>query len=205
MNWKKRLLFVALIVVVGTGVPALGWAATPSKDTKAPMPPPPPPPKVFEDGTPWEPVDQVAALKRAQEVPELVQKVVQESPSTRKLRLGKNAPTLKDMPYRYLVLDSPVLKKKTEPYGDLYGPVRFMHMKHASVINDCTECHHYKPDAPDASETTKCSACHQDAFNPEFPERLGLKAAYHQQCIECHEHIRSQSAHDAHREGHLLE
>ena len=37
-----------------------------------------------------------------------------------------------------------------------------------------------------ALETTRCSACHQDAFNPDHPERIGLKAAYHLQCMQCH-------------------
>jgi octaheme c-type cytochrome (tetrathionate reductase family) len=181
----KRVGSITLVWLVASGlISALTWAATP-----APQPPPgtpPPPPKVFEDGTPWEPVDQVAAMKRAGEIPKLVRKVVEEAPTARKYRMGKDVPTLKDMKHRYMVLDSPILKKKTEPYGDLYGPVRFMHMKHASVLNDCLDCHHYKPDEPDALETTKCSACHQDAFNPELPERIGLKAAYHEQCMGCH-------------------
>jgi len=186
MNWKNGLLPCIFFLAVG------GFLLTQRGETGAATGgkgPPPPPPKVLEDGTPWEPVDQVAALERAHKVPELVRKIVEEPPSLRRLRLGENAPGLKDMKHRYLVLDSPILKKRTKPYGDLYGPVRFMHMKHATVINNCMECHHYKPDAPeasDASETTKCSACHQEAFNPEFPDRLGLKAAYHQQCMDCH-------------------
>ena len=61
-----------------------------------------------------------------------------------------------------------------------------MHMKHAKVVRDCIECHHYRPDDPDASETTGCSACHQDAFSEKVPDRIGLKAAYHQQCMACH-------------------
>jgi hypothetical protein len=62
-----------------------------------------------------------------------------------------------------------------------------MHSKHAVVIKDCALCHHYRPlDADAASETTRCSACHQEPFQKDHPERLGLKAAYHQQCMECH-------------------
>jgi hypothetical protein len=69
---------------------------------------------------------------------------------------------------------------------DRYEPVRFMHAKHASQIQDCALCHHYRPLDESASETVRCSACHQEPFNADHPERLGLKAAYHQQCTDCH-------------------
>jgi hypothetical protein len=38
-------------------------------------------------------------------------------------------------------------------------------------------------------ETTRCSACHQEPFQKDHPERLGLKAAYHQQCMGCHKEM----------------
>ena len=61
-----------------------------------------------------------------------------------------------------------------------------MHAKHAAGAKDCAACHHYRPTDPNALETTRCSACHQEAFNPEHPERIGLKAAYHIGCMDCH-------------------
>jgi hypothetical protein len=61
-----------------------------------------------------------------------------------------------------------------------------MHAKHATVIKDCALCHHYRPVDESASETTRCSACHQEPFQKDHPERMGLKAAYHQQCMGCH-------------------
>ncbi len=33
-------------------------------------------------------------------------------------------------------------------------------------------------------------ACHQEAFRPDQPERLGLKAAFHQQCTGCHQEMK---------------
>ena len=132
-------------------------------------------------------MDQEAALRRAHEVVPLVTAVLEETASQRRARLGESAPNLKDQKHRYLVLDSPLLKEEGNAGGDLYGPVRFMHMKHAAVVGDCTECHHRRPADPRGSETARCSACHQEPFNPTTPERLGLKAAYHQQCMGCHQ------------------
>lgn len=73
--------------------------------------------------------------------------------------------------------------KKSE---DHYEPVRFAHKRHAALTQDCFQCHHLKPKDETALETTRCSACHQESFNSDHPERIGLKAAYHQQCMECH-------------------
>ena len=64
----------------------------------------------------------------------------------------------------------------------------FAHKRHAALINDCSKCHHFRPKDENALETTRCSACHQDSFNTgPSGTHIGLKAAYHQQCIECHQ------------------
>ncbi len=181
----KTIKIISIFLVVAIACSGIVLAGTPKKKKG----PPPPPPKIFPDGTPWKAVDQEAAIKRAHEVPELIKKVKMESPYERKQRLGKNIPSLADVPYRYMVLDSPILKGKKEPFSDLYAPVRFMHLKHAAVIGDCTKCHHYRPEDPNAPEIVKCSACHQKPFNPDMPERPGLKAAYHRQCMECHKTV----------------
>jgi len=175
----KHLTWMALVLWL-TGTAVFGAEAP-----KIPQPPKPPA-KVDENGNPWVAVDYVPALERAHKVPEKVSAVRQESPTLRKLRLGVNAPGFKDVTHRYLILDSPLLKDPKEPFNDLYQPVRFMHMKHAEVVGDCLACHHYRPAAEQASETTRCSACHQQAFDPVTPQRLGLKAALHQQCMDCH-------------------
>ncbi|MCG2763192.1 MAG: tetrathionate reductase family octaheme c-type cytochrome [Desulfarculaceae bacterium] len=198
---RKKFLTVWLVgVLVGLGLVLYAYqgpvAATPAAPAapkpfdpvaaakKWQQPPPPPPPKVNPDGTPWVPVDQVAALKRAHEVPPLVVKTLEETQRERRLRLGDKMPKMADMKYPYLVLDNPMVNKE----GDLYEAVRFMHKKHAAVLEgQCFTCHHAKPAAKDASETTRCVACHQSSFNPELPGRLGLKAALHRQCMGCHE------------------
>ena len=177
---KKHLILpiflsLALVLAVYRPAPAADQPKLPS-----------PPPKVFEDGTPWKAVDQEEAVKRAHEQVEPAGEVVIESPGERKLRLGAKQPGLSDMKHRYMVLDSPLLKNTEEPFNDQYGPVRFMHAKHAAELGDCLTCHHYRPADQKALETVRCSACHREPFNPEILGRPGLKAAYHQQCLNCH-------------------
>lgn len=130
----------------------------------------------------WIAPDQEAARKRAEEIVPFVDTVVQECRLCRQQRLREEGLGVKDITHNYFLLDSPIIQKRE----DHYGPVRFMHTKHAASIQDCAVCHHYRPTDPAAKETTRCAACHQDAFNPDYPERLGLKAAYHQQCMDCH-------------------
>ncbi len=68
---------------------------------------------------------------------------------------------------------------------NVYESVEFNHEKHASMSDmsgGCTNCHHY---APPTNKYPDCSECH-------LPEGLvgkiepGLKAAYHKQCMGCH-------------------
>lgn len=185
MRSGKTLLGSLFIVVAGCFV-MLGWAADAPK--KEPPALPKPPPRVFEDGAPWKAVDQEKAIKRASEVPSLIDDVRSETLHERRERLRDNPPTVKDMLYRYKLLDSPLLKPKDDPTGDLYAPVRFMHMKHATVVGDCLGCHHHGSADSSSSETLRCSACHQEAFSGGQPAgRPGLKGAYHQRCMGCHQ------------------
>ncbi len=131
----------------------------------------------------WTAPDQEQARDRAKEAVPFVKAYKDEHQIERKMRLLKEGLSLSDITDVYFLLDSPIIKKRE----DHYEPVRFAHKRHAALIQDCTKCHHYRPLNEAALETTRCSACHQDAFNPEHPERIGLKAAYHQQCMECHQ------------------
>jgi hypothetical protein len=133
--------------------------------------------------TDWFAPDQEAAKRRSQEVVPFVEAVMDECRLCRQQRLRDKGLGVNDQSESYFLLDSPIIRK-TE---DHYGPVRFMHAKHASETKDCALCHHYRPLDASASETTRCSACHQQPFQKDHPERLGLKAAYHQQCMGCHQ------------------
>ncbi len=80
---------------------------------------------------------------------------------------------------------------------NLYGPSEFTHKGHLEYAGSCTECHHHSP----ADEYLACGECHaarkiltpakgQNGVrdNDKFPS---LKAAYHQQCMNCHKEMES--------------
>ncbi len=102
-----------------------------------------------------------------------------------------------DQAPKVFILNSAIINK----YSDIYEPVRFMHAKHAHVLQDCTICHHRQP----REKTDKygrpvtmadlqrnkelpvaCSACHDIPFNPKVLNKPGLKGAYHRLCMDCH-------------------
>ena len=106
-------------------------------------------------------------------------------------------PSMIDAP-KLKILNSPVINK----YSDLYEPVRFMHSKHANVLRDCSICHHRIPreDGDKYGEPvtlaklqemkavpTDCANCHDHPFNPRQLHTPGLKGAYHQLCMDCHQ------------------
>jgi len=137
--------------------------------------------------TQWKAPDQDAAIARSKEIIPLVKEVVVEPPGVRSQRFIEEGFDIADIKHNYFWLDSPIIKK-TE---DMYRPVRFMHTKHAASVKDCTLCHHARPekaihDKARLDETLRCSACHQESFDPRMPERIGLKAAYHITCMDCH-------------------
>ena len=130
----------------------------------------------------WKAKDQEEARERAREAVPFVDAVVDECQLCRQQRLRDVGLGIKDIVHNYSLLESPIIKQRE----DHYGPVRFMHTKHAASIRDCALCHHARPADKAAKETVRCSACHQESFRTDHPERIGLKAAYHQRCIECH-------------------
>lgn len=130
----------------------------------------------------WKAPDQEKAVLRAKETVPFVDTVIDECLLCRQQRLRKQGLGTEDISNPYFLLDSPVIKAQE----DHYGPVRFMHAKHAVSTKDCAVCHHYRPAEENALETTRCSACHQESFRQDHPERIGLKAAYHLKCIKCH-------------------
>jgi octaheme c-type cytochrome (tetrathionate reductase family) len=132
----------------------------------------------------WVAPDQAAAMVRSRARPAYVEEVLDEDLPIRQQRLRKMGLDTADIEHGYLWLESPFVNT----FEDTYGSVRFMHSQHAASLGgDCAACHHYRPADPEASETVACSACHQTAFDREHRGRVGLKAAYHLQCMGCHE------------------
>jgi len=132
----------------------------------------------------WVAPDQAAAVELSHQTPVFVEDVQMEDLLLRQQRLRRIGLGIKDIEHSYLWLESPFVNT----FENTYGPARFMHSRHAAALGgDCAACHHYRPADTNASETVACKACHQEAFKPEHRGRIGLKAAYHLQCMGCHE------------------
>jgi hypothetical protein len=132
----------------------------------------------------WVAEDQKQARQRAMQEVEFVKDVLEESPTVRKQRLCKLGLGVEDIEHDYMLLKSPYVNS----YEDQYRPVRFMHTQHAvNYVDSCADCHHYRPAKEGASETVRCAACHQEPFKEDALDRVGLKAAYHLQCMGCHQ------------------
>lgn len=86
--------------------------------------------------------------------------------------------------------------------SDKFGPNLFNHRRHVASlmrrIQDdklaaafhsdpatlCTACHH---NSPASATPPPCSSCHATRISPEHPGKPALKAAYHLQCMGCHD------------------
>ena len=134
----------------------------------------------------WSAPDQEAAIAWAEQTVPFATDILDEDWLSRQQRLRDQGIGINVIDKTYFLLNSPIIKKQ----ADNNGPVRFMHARHAATVEDCSICHHYRPRDPAAKETTRCSACHQEPNHPDAPERIGLKAAYHQQCINCHKDMK---------------
>lgn len=114
----------------------------------------------------------------------------------------------------YYIMNSPLLNSRSDYYEPVRFSHR---SHDTFVNGNCVACHHRYSDDPedrlgmDFKEMHKdieiriggaCSACHDDLADKEFskcgvchvysneadyPARIGLKGAYHRQCIGCHE------------------
>jgi hypothetical protein len=83
-----------------------------------------------------------------------------------------------------------------------YGPVKMPHRKIVQTLSGnikdnmlaryyhrdentlCQGCHH---NSPAAKKPPGCASCHGRPFDERDPFKPGLMAAYHRQCMECHE------------------
>ncbi|MFW5739553.1 MAG: sulfate respiration complex hexadecaheme cytochrome HmcA [Myxococcota bacterium] len=115
-------------------------------------------------------------------------------PSLPPVQLEQLPPTSQDFPAE--------LTLEYMPGGD-YGPAKLPHRLiverldriarndglaarfHGNVETLCAGCHHH---SPVGMRPPKCASCHA-ADNEEVRDRPGLKAAFHRQCIECHQQM----------------
>jgi hypothetical protein len=73
-----------------------------------------------------------------------------------------------------------------------YGPVEFSHGYHAEMAGDCASCHHHSP----KGYTPACGECHEPIIVYHYDAvkkgpNVGLKGAYHGQCLGCHKEMES--------------
>lgn len=99
--------------------------------------------------------------------------------------------------------------------AEMYEPVSFDHSAHVAMVESCSMCHHHTTGSAPENET--CGRCHQEdeeassvacldcheskRFSAQYLSELeqnpllfhvgkpGLKGAYHQNCLGCHEKI----------------
>jgi hypothetical protein len=55
---------------------------------------------------------------------------------------------------------------------------------HKGTATLCEGCHHHSPASP---KPPQCASCHGRSSEALNLTRPGLKAAYHQQCLQCHD------------------
>ncbi len=131
----------------------------------------------------WTAVDQARAAARGAETADFVLEVKEESLTLRKHRLCRQGLGPEDIEQDFMLLNSPYVHTA----DDAYGPVRFMHTNHAAnLTTNCAACHHFRPADTAADEIVRCAACHQEPYTQPDKTRVGLKAAYHLQCLGCH-------------------
>lgn len=70
---------------------------------------------------------------------------------------------------------------KSEYLSIKYGPATAFHSVMSEKVS-CTTCHHNSGD-----EIHACKDCHDSPANPHDSTKPGLKAAYHERCISCHQ------------------
>jgi hypothetical protein len=58
----------------------------------------------------------------------------------------------------------------------------------------CSGCHHGSELQQAAVKAPKCSTCHNRSFAPDALSRPGLLAAYHRQCMGCHQAMKQKPA-----------
>jgi len=67
--------------------------------------------------------------------------------------------------------------------NDLIGSNRLANVFHGDRTVVCRACHHHSP-ADEAPPS--CARCHGEPFDPREPDKPGLRAAFHLECIGCH-------------------
>ncbi len=101
---------------------------------------------------------------------------VQDIPETVKIERLVDQYEAVAMPHRAIVLKLAELTRKD----------RLATAFHTEPTTLCQGCHHH---SPPSLKPPQCGSCHGQASDALNPTRLGLRAAYHEQCFQCHEQM----------------
>lgn len=66
---------------------------------------------------------------------------------------------------------------------NVYGPATATAHSMGPDTISCQTCHHRSPDG----QPHACRECHSESVNSQGIDTLGLRAAYHQRCMQCHQ------------------
>ncbi len=66
---------------------------------------------------------------------------------------------------------------------NVHGPAKAAAHAMGPDVISCQTCHHRSPDG----QPGPCSSCHNGSNDGQVVGTIGLKAAYHQRCMECHQ------------------
>ena len=112
------------------------------------------------------------------------------------------ATVLGHKPAPYLAPMQAPYKASIDTLADTYAPSHFTHRRHLASLMErikddklarafhnkpeilCSTCHHR---SPLSATPPKCGSCHTKDIDPKNPNRPNLKAAYHLQCMGCHQ------------------
>ncbi|MFC1886446.1 sulfate respiration complex hexadecaheme cytochrome HmcA [Thermodesulfobacteriota bacterium] len=120
------------------------------------------------------------------EMKSLAEKLIQSRKSTAVTYADKDIPekvTIKGLVDQYEPVDMPH-RKMVRGILSRIGNSKLASAFHRGESAICQGCHH---NSRASKKPPRCASCHDKPFDERAPFRPGLKAAYHQQCMGCHE------------------
>ena len=152
-----------------------------------------------ERGNDWCTVCHIVTPKMTQQ--QMRKGAESKMPAAENLQLAEETALNKPLAVPVSPLAGP-LKVVIGGLADKYQPNLFTHRRHVASLMEaikddklaqafhskpeslCAACHHR---SPMSTTPPRCGSCHTKDIDPANPQRPTLKAAYHLQCMGCHE------------------
>ena len=133
-------------------------------------------------------VENKALPKDPKDAAELAEEILADRKATVATLDEKDIPdivTLKSLTDKYQPVEMPH-RKMVQKLAANIKDNRLANYFHADPATLCQGCHH---NSPLAKTPPQCGSCHGTPFDDRNPFRPGLMAAYHQQCMGCHDEM----------------